>query len=98
MKQITNTDFQPQPGPSGLQIIPVSDSESDNDEISEDEKCCVCHLYTPKEQINCISLVFTKWTQCDAVGCKHWTHLKFCCDKNVIRRNDLFIFPCQTEE
>lgn len=33
-----DNDFQPQAGPSGLQVISVnSDSESDTDEVSEEE-------------------------------------------------------------
>ena len=38
------------PGPSGLQLIPVSEASSDSDndsDIPDDKKCCVCHKYQP---------------------------------------------------
>ncbi|XP_053391184.1 uncharacterized protein LOC128554006 [Mercenaria mercenaria] len=88
------------PGPSGCQIIPVSDSESDlsaEEEMSADDLCCVCKQFQPKEMKNCVSLVFVKWAKCDVEDCPHWTHLKFCCNTSVIRLNDTFYCPCHNK-
>ncbi|KAH3737681.1 hypothetical protein DPMN_044274 [Dreissena polymorpha] len=39
---------------------------SSNDEsIDDEEKCCVCNLFTPQEVSGATSLIFTKWAQCD---------------------------------
>jgi hypothetical protein len=38
-------------------------------QIRDDEKCCVCKLFTPKEVRESPCLIFTKWLQCDQ--CKH---------------------------
>ena len=45
----------PQPGPSNILLLSSSentDTDSDTD-IHEEDKCCVCHLFQPKEQQNC---------------------------------------------
>ena len=71
-------------GPSGLQIVPVSESESESEtasEIAEEEKCCVCHKFTPEELKQCVSLVITKWAKCDVPLCQHWTHLIYFANK-----------------
>lgn len=87
----------PQPGPS--RPAPVSDSgDSSVDELTDDETCCVCKLFQPKELHHCISVVFTKWALCDFPSCTHWTHLKYCCKQSVVRRNDEFICPCHDTE
>jgi hypothetical protein len=92
------THLTPRPGPSGLQLCPVSDTDSVDSDISEEETCCVCHKFQPDQLKNCISLVFTKWAQCDYNMCKHWTHLTYCCKERVVRRHDKFICPCHSEE
>ena len=64
-------DLSRQPGPS-RQLIDTSHSETDgssDDEITDDEKCCVCHLFQPRELQECVSIVFTKWAQCDYPSC-----------------------------
>ncbi|XP_053400430.1 uncharacterized protein LOC123558148 [Mercenaria mercenaria] len=56
------------PGPSGCQIIPVSDSESDlsaEEEMSADDLCCVCKQFQPKEMKNCISCICQKRQRLD---------------------------------
>jgi len=83
----------PVPGPSGICIHSDSDSDT-SEEMSDDDKCCVCYQFQPRELKNCLSLVITKWAQCDHPGCGHWTHLIYCCTQRVIRRNDTFICPC----
>lgn len=93
--------ISPKPGPSGLQVISVSGSSSDSDndsDIPNEEKCCVCHKYQPEQLKHCVSLIITKWAQCDIPLCKHWTHLIYCCKQRVIRRHDRFVCPCHAEE
>lgn len=89
--------LNPSAGPSGLHIQPDSDSEAEND-IAEEDKCCVCHKFQPEELKNCVSLIFTQWAQCDYEMCKHWTHLTYCCKVRVVRRHDQFICPCHNTE
>ncbi|XP_045188616.2 uncharacterized protein LOC123546428 [Mercenaria mercenaria] len=87
----------PQPGPSRQTATKALSAESDyssGDEITDDEKCCACHLFQPKELQNCVSVVFTKWAQCDYPACGHWTHLKYCCKQSVVRLHDEFFCPC----
>ena len=73
----------------------TSDSDlSSDDEITDDEKCCVCHLFQPRELQECVSIVLTKWAKCDYPSCGHWTHLKYCCKQSVVRLHDDFICPC----
>ncbi|KAH3768158.1 hypothetical protein DPMN_169370 [Dreissena polymorpha] len=36
-------------------------SQSSEDDVPEEDKCCVCKLVQPKELKNGVSLVFTKW-------------------------------------
>lgn len=80
MKTVTKETCAPSPvaGPSGLHALAVSESESDLDNDDLNEKCCACHKYQPAELTNCVSLVFTKWAQCDFPMCSHWTHLIYC--------------------
>ncbi|KAH3794659.1 hypothetical protein DPMN_148196 [Dreissena polymorpha] len=87
---------EPVPGPSNINLNLQSDSYSDDydSDIADEDKCCVCKQFQPDKLNNCVSLVITKWAQCDFTGCKHWTHLIYCCKERVIRRNDIFICPC----
>ena len=52
------------------------------------EKCCVCKRNQPKELVQCVSPVFTKWVQC--ILCSHWVHLVYCSDKRCVRSGDPF--------
>jgi hypothetical protein len=88
---------EPIPGPSHINLVNTTDFSSD-EEIEDNDKCCVCKLFQPKELHGCVSLVFTKWAQCDSSGCSHWTHLQFCCRQTVIRRHDTFICPCHDQQ
>lgn len=96
IKQVkkTNSLQEPQPGPSGIQKIPISDSDSDSSSENDTEKCCTCNRFQPEALRNCVSVIFVKWAQCDFNGCRHWTHLQFCCKQKVIRLGDQFICPC----
>jgi hypothetical protein len=74
-----------------------NDDDGDDNSIDESEKCCVCNKFTPDEVRNSVSLVFTKWVQCDKCG--HWTHLKYCTNIAVVRRGDHFFCKhCTPEE
>ncbi|XP_053390074.1 uncharacterized protein LOC123531140 isoform X2 [Mercenaria mercenaria] len=86
--------FEPQPGPSKVVVYPSDSSDFSDTEITDSEKCCVCHKFEPEELRNIVSLVFVKWAKCDIAGCDHWTHLKFCCPQRVVRYNDSFECPC----
>ena len=62
----------------------------------DDEKCCVCKLFTPKEIRESPCLIFTKWLQCDQY--KHWVHLVYSTEKRVIRKRDVFLCPyCKSD-
>ena len=86
----------PQPGPSHINLLQISEDFSDDD-VNEDDKCCVCGLWTPVELSRSVSVTFAKWAKCDGMvdgfPCKHWTHLIYCCDTRVIRKDDKFLCP-----
>jgi hypothetical protein len=60
--------------------------------VLDDEKCCVCKLFTPEEVRESPCLIFTKWLHCDQ--CKHWVHLIYSTEKRVIRKGDVFLWDC----
>ena len=66
-------------------------SDTDNEEIDDSEKCCVCGLFQPKELEKSDFIFFIKWAQC--VKYIHWVHLKFCSPITCIRRNTEFLCP-----
>ena len=68
-----------EPGPSHIILAYDStDIESDMEsEILENEKCCVCNKFTPDEVRSSISVIFTKWVECNNRKCLHLTHLKY---------------------
>jgi len=72
----------PDPGPSGSCIQSDSDSDT-SEEMSDNDKSCVCHHFQPRELKNCLSLVITKWAQCDHQDWGHWTHLIYCYTQRV---------------
>ncbi|XP_041376339.1 uncharacterized protein LOC121388791 isoform X2 [Gigantopelta aegis] len=89
----------PQPGPSTYNNPDSYSPSSDNSDIDieESEKCCVCHMFTPTQVRQSISVVFTKWVQCD--GCPHWVHLGYCTKERVIRLGDnFFCHHCVTNQ
>ena len=91
----------PKPVPSHYYVdSSIDDSASDSD-IPDEEKCCICKMYTPKEIRESNTIKFTKWVQCDNMACRHWVHLKFCTSLSVIRKGVQFYCPhCEqnTEE
>ena len=100
----SSTNDEPRPGTSGLHTTggpinietPEISSGSDTESISDDEKCCVCKLFHPKQLHGCAQLIFVKWGECSI--CKHWTHLGYCTDVRVLRRGDIFRCPHCVEE
>lgn len=87
----TPVHLSPQPGPSTTHVV-----DEDSLSISEDESdnCCVCRRVEPPALRDCVNLIIVKWAQCDRCG--HWTHLRFCSEKNVVRRHAEFLCPhCQ---
>lgn len=98
-KKIFFVDETQQPGPSAINLISddaISDSDNDTENIDPSKLCCICHRWQPEQIRNCVSLVFTKWAQCDR--CNHWVHLIYCSPVRFVRRNDSFFCPHCTEE
>ena len=85
------TSGSPVAGPSRAIQTCDDDSMSIDDDVTDDEKCCVCKKYycTSKDGQ---SLAIYTWAQCDV--CQHWTHLKYCTPIRVVRRNTPFKCPC----
>ena len=84
----------PKPSTSGLQINTHSEKgpESDLDEdITDEEKCCVCASFSPPDLKKCQYLKIVSWGQCDM--CNHWVHLSFCTPERVVRRQGTFLCP-----
>ena len=90
---------QPQPSTSGtskkgkaLEILSEDSEGSLTDEdIGEEEKCCVCKKWEPDEIRGSAYISFVNWAKCDF--CPHWTHLKTCTEVRVIRRDSVFRCP-----
>jgi DDE superfamily endonuclease/helix-turn-helix, Psq domain len=92
-----------QPGPSHINLVCDTPSiSSDSDSEDEQSLCCVCKKFTPAELRNSVSVVFTKWAQCDGfrngLPCLHWVHLIYCTPVRVIRKGDTFLCPHCKEE
>ena len=89
----------PQPSTSGtsrkgkaLDILSEDSEGSLRDEdIGEEEKCCVCKKWEPDEIRGSAYISFVNWAKCDF--CPHWTHLKTCTEVRVIRRESVFRCP-----
>lgn len=60
------------------------DDESDFDNEYDDDKCCVCNLFSPPGLKECNDVVIVKWAEC--TKCGHWCHLRFCSAVKVVRR------------
>ncbi|XP_052083703.1 uncharacterized protein LOC127721060 [Mytilus californianus] len=91
-------NMSPKPGTSGLQKLIISDDDSFDDtcsiEDTDESPCCVCKKRFPEALRQCVSLVFAQWGKCMYPQCDHWTHLRFCCNVNVLRRHSIFYCPC----
>lgn len=77
-------------GPINL-ISEDFDQDSVEDDVRDEDLCCFCGEWQPKELRGCISLVLTKWGQFDV--CNHWTHLTYCSPVRVLRLHDEFRCP-----
>ena len=71
--------------------------EGDSDVFNEDDElCCVCNKWEPKELQQCAAFVIAKWAKCDY--CPHWTHLIYCSKVKFVRFKEEFRCPhCLTK-
>ena len=78
---------------SGGPIALLSEDNEDSDESAADSEdmCCVCLGWQPVEIRGCNTVVFVTWGKCDF--CTHWTHLKYCSQVRVLRRDSVFRCP-----
>ena len=90
-KATTRTQSSPQPGPSHFYVSVDSELDTDDETISEAEKCCVCKQFTPDPIRMGVAFEITRWVQCENNLCKHWVHLKYCTDIHVVRLGDNFL-------
>lgn len=101
-KQTSKTKSKSKPGCSFIYIedsMDFEDTDTDDEEITESERCCVCKQFTPKEIRGGAGLELTKWVQCENLGCRHWTHLKYCTQLRAVRRDTkFFCIHCKTFE
>ena len=98
-KKSTKLNISQQPSTSGtskagkpIDILSTESSDSDSDpEISEEEKCCLCHKWEPDELRGSVFITLVNRGKCDF--CPHWTHLKTCSKVRVPRRDSVFRCP-----
>ena len=60
----------PKPGPSHYYVDSSSDDSASDSDIPDEEKCCICKMYTPREIRESNTIKFTKWVQCDNMACR----------------------------
>jgi hypothetical protein len=103
-KEIEEKMQEPQPNTSGLNNKggPIELSSEDSQlvsdvELTDDEDvCCVCNKWQPIELKDVVGVVFVKWGECSV--CSHWTHLTYCIEVTVLRRNSVLKCPhCSSE-
>ncbi|XP_052771636.1 uncharacterized protein LOC128211197 isoform X1 [Mya arenaria] len=97
-KSVTKkSDTQQMPGSSGDRDLVESDphseySEQVEEEVAEEELCCVCKKFAPEPMNPMNHLELLSWGECERCG--HWTHLKYCCSVKVLQKQDKFLCPC----
>ena len=67
------------------------DSETETEDSTSDEKCCVCNSFYPPKKARLDHIFIVNWGQCS--NCQHWTHLSFCTNVKVLRRHSVFLCP-----
>jgi hypothetical protein len=87
-----------QPGPSTKpprkSLYQIASSMSDDE---DDETCCVCDKQSPPGLKKISNLQIINWARCSR--CRHWTHLKFCSDVQVVSKDEVFLCPhCTTRK
>ena len=86
-----------QPSTSGIMVKNKSAifseglSESDTDDESPSEKCCICQRNEPPQLRDLPYITFVNWANCDR--CPHWVHLKFCIPQRVVRKDTVIVCP-----
>ena len=87
-----NRDESPQPGPSTYYIDDSLDMDTtDDEEVAEEEKSCVCKQLTPSKIRQSSALTFVSWVKCDTCG--HWVHFIYETNVRVVRRGDTYNCP-----
>ena len=87
---------EPQPSTSRLNNKggPIELSSEDSQlfsdvELTDDKDVgCVCNKWQPIELKDAEGVVFVKWGECSICG--YWTHLIYCTEVTVLRRNSMF--------
>ena len=77
-------------GPINISTPDLTSDSDDNDD-DDTETCCFCQRFQPEVLHGCPQLVIIKWGKCDF--CPHWTHLTYCSDVRVLRRDSVFRCP-----
>ena len=103
--KLVKKTVEPVPSTSGTSMrkggpIDMSSEDSyegDSDIFHEDDElCCVCNKWEPKELQKCAAFVIAKWAKCDY--CPHWTHLNYCSKGKFVRFKEEFRCPhCHTK-
>ena len=104
-KVSSKKSVEPVPSTSGTSMrkgVPLDLSsedsyEGDSDVFNEDDElCCVCNEWEPKELQQCAAFVIDKWAKCDY--CPHWAHLIYCSKVKFVRFKEEFRCPhCLTK-
>ena len=63
-----------------------------DDDVSDDDKCCVCNKFAPPKSREPTWVVdIMKRANCS--NCSHWVHLGYCSEGRVVRRHSTFLCP-----
>ena len=88
----TQLTLSPQPGPSHIYVSEDSElTDTDDESISEAEKCGVCRQFTPDAIRKGVAFEITRWVKRESKVCKHWVHLKYWTDIHVVRLGNHFL-------
>jgi len=80
---------EPKPVPSCVYVEDDSlkkylQEDTDDEEVPEEEKCCVCRKLTPEKVRQGFVLTIVNWVQCDRFQLS--VHLTYCTQIRVVRR------------
>jgi hypothetical protein len=78
-------------------VVANTDSDVEENDILDSDKCIVCRRQNVKDIGKLPYLTIVNWGFCDR--CDGWVHLKFCSPVRVLRRNDTILCPsCSYEQ